>query len=516
MRAPESFYSPADWLVFAAYLVVVLGVVAILRKRTNPRTGGVPWPVVGFSLAAAEVSGLGLVAIPGLLLSIHGNLAYLQWILGAVVARFFLTFWMRRVAGGSTEEPSPSRRGSWILIPAEILVLSARTMVAALPLHWMTPLPFAWCLLFVFALVGLCLVAGKHTKTVVWCEAGQLLVIFALLALVLVRIVGKLQGGWDGWIASSASAEDYAGTVSDKWVCFDFRTDPSLEFTFWTALLAYPFLQCQLFLADRGMRSRLETCSNKNAAIKALWWSLAGQIFTVILALIGMALYVHYRQFPITDPSLLRAVAWGAGEPGRPDTVFWLWVLTETGTGLKGALLGAFLMAGVSGLHGQLLGWNDVDVKTTAGEGPDKTTSSAPLARRFLLLALASIAALGVERFYLAGGEGLLEFVYGLLAYVTGPLLAFALVKESDPSRFRKGGLIVGILLTWALTASVRRDHSLVSERFLHHAESPEIGDEYDRNKGIRSSAKLASPWLWPAGTILSGLFAWGFRRKTG
>lgn len=520
MTGYETFLSPVDWLVVAGFLT--LTVVAVASVERLKGEGSLPWPLVGLSLISAELTGLGLVALPGLLLSIHGNLAYLQWVLGAVVARVFFTAWLKRTGGRDIAEERSGRgrteTGRWLvvsrlLIPAEALVLSARLMVAALPLHWLSSLPFLWCVILVALFAVACTRLGG-TRTLVWCESGHVLVLIGILVFTLFRLVEGLEGGWEGLIDSAARAEDFYGAITNKWDFLDLRTDPSLEFTFWTALLAYPFLQCQLYLGDQGMRNRLALCGGVPGSVKALWWSLAGQGFAILLLLIGMALFVHYQQFPVTDPVLLRAVGWSGGSPGLPDLMMWVWAGAELGAGWKGVILGAFLAAAISGLHGQFLIW---DRGRKGKEVPDNTRKDRELLPRLLLLGAVVLLSNGIGRIFLAGSVGLLEFVYGLLAFTTGPLLVVAMLKSVDPSRTRTAGLFAGIVATVTLVVLVRWEWSPVSgapglsENALVSILTGK-GGEWDS----RSPALLASPWLWTTGTLLSGLFAWLFRRKIG
>lgn len=523
MRGFETFLSPADWLVAAGFVAVALVTVSGLERRSKGTklTAALPWPLVGLSLVSAELTGLGLVAIPGLLLSIHGNLAYLQWILGAVVARVLLTVWLNRTGGrGLVEEPDGGAwpaKGRWqvvsrLLIPVEVLVLSARLMVAALPLHWLSSVPFLWCVIVV-ALLAAAFARHGGMRTVVWCESGHVLLLLGILAFVMSGLVGGLEGGWDGLIALAARAEDFSGTISNKWDFLDFRTDPSLEFTFWTALLAYPFLQCQLYLGDRGMRGRLAMCGGMTDAVKALWWSLVGQGFTILLLLIGMALFVHYLQYPMTDPVLLKSVGWSGGAPGLPDRVMWVWAGTELGTGWKGLLLGVILAASVSGLHGQFRGGERPRPDT---EIPDNTKRNREALTALCLPALVVLAANGIGRLFLAGNVGLLEFVYGILAYTTGPLLVVAVLKSLDPPRVRMAGLLSGIVVTVVLVVLVRRELLPTS------GEPGRTGTllvSILAGKGGEGEAPtpvlLASPWCWTAGTLLTGFLVCLFRRKT-
>src|SRR5260221_1066617 len=84
----------ADWLVILVYLggIILLGV-WFGKDQKNTRDyflGGknIPWWGIGLSIVAAETSALTIIGVPGM--AYGGNMAFLQLIVGYVLARIIL------------------------------------------------------------------------------------------------------------------------------------------------------------------------------------------------------------------------------------------------------------------------------------------------------------------------------------------------------------------------------------------------------------------------------------------
>lgn len=89
-----SWFSFADWVVILVYLVgiVAIGLWLGRDQRTTrdyflgSRT--IPWWGIGMSIVAAETSALTIIGVPTM--AYGGNLAFLQMIIGYVIARIIL------------------------------------------------------------------------------------------------------------------------------------------------------------------------------------------------------------------------------------------------------------------------------------------------------------------------------------------------------------------------------------------------------------------------------------------
>src|ERR1044071_1440573 len=86
--------SVADWAIIAVYLLGIIGLgVWFGKDQRNTRdyflgSRNIPWWGIGFSIVAAETSALTIIGVPAL--AYGSNLAFLQMVLGYVIARLIL------------------------------------------------------------------------------------------------------------------------------------------------------------------------------------------------------------------------------------------------------------------------------------------------------------------------------------------------------------------------------------------------------------------------------------------
>src|SRR3954447_24656874 len=93
-----NYLSLADWVVIVIYL---LGIIALGvwfgKDQRNTRdyflgSKNIPWWGIGLSIVAAETSALTVIGVPGI--AYGSNLAFLQLIIGYVLARIILAIVM--------------------------------------------------------------------------------------------------------------------------------------------------------------------------------------------------------------------------------------------------------------------------------------------------------------------------------------------------------------------------------------------------------------------------------------
>src|SRR5437899_11495020 len=90
----NSYFSLADWFIIALYLLGIVGLgVWFGKDQRNTRdyflgSKNIPWWGIGLSIVAAETSALTIIGVPGL--AYGGNIAFLQMIIGYVIARILL------------------------------------------------------------------------------------------------------------------------------------------------------------------------------------------------------------------------------------------------------------------------------------------------------------------------------------------------------------------------------------------------------------------------------------------
>src|SRR4249920_1401658 len=89
-----AYFNTADWFVIVAYLVGIIGLgVWFGKDQRNTRdyflgSKSTPWWGIGLSIVAAETSALTIIGVPAL--AYGSNIAFIQMIIGYVIARLIL------------------------------------------------------------------------------------------------------------------------------------------------------------------------------------------------------------------------------------------------------------------------------------------------------------------------------------------------------------------------------------------------------------------------------------------
>ncbi|MBB5351187.1 SSS family transporter [Haloferula luteola] len=467
-----------DWLVLFGYLGLctwighrMSGAQATIRDFF---LGGrsLPWPAVTGSIIATEISGVTFVGVPGTLFALEGDFTYLQWAIGSIFARFLVAKYLvplyyeqeiyspydymgRRLGRGA-------KTVATVLFTAgSILGQSVRVLVAAIPLKVVTGMPIETSILIIglFA-IAWTLMGGM--RTVIWTDVMQF-VIFALGgAVALVWIVGSLQGGWgEFWETASRFGRTRLLDFTPG-----FRAE--LEFTFWVALLAVPFQNLTSFGVDQLNAQRMFCCRNAKDASKALIFSCFGQVLTLLMLMVGAALFVHYHVHPFTadEAALVKAgeetVAGSAVRlPAEGDYVFPMWIVTMLPTGLSGLLLAGVFAASISSLDSILAAlsqttlsvfYHPEDRSDEELEGLNLVWKSRMLVIFWGVLLTGFTLLLNVAR----EGIPILPLAFGMTSYTVGPLLgimACAVLKRGSVL-----GVALGSAISFLLVALIRPD----------------------------------------------------------
>src|SRR5881409_1704838 len=144
--------SPADWVVIFVYLLGIIGLgVWFGKDQRNTRdyflgSKNIPWWGIGLSIVAAETSALTIIGVPAM--AYGDNMAFIQMIIGYVIARIILAIVMvPHYFKGEIYSPyqlfantfGPAARqtaGGFFLI-SETLAASVRVYVACIPVQLM-------------------------------------------------------------------------------------------------------------------------------------------------------------------------------------------------------------------------------------------------------------------------------------------------------------------------------------------------------------------------------------------
>ncbi len=541
MNGLHEFFTPIDWAVVAAYLLLTTWVGHLMRgKQASIKDfflGGrsLPWLAVSGSIIATEISGVTFVGVPASVMALNGDFTYLQWAIGSIIARIFVGFFFVKVFYekdiyspydymGSRLGKGTKSLATVFFTLGSILAQSVRVVVAALPLRVVTPLPFEWCIVVigVFA-IAWTLMGGM--RTVIWTDVMQFLLFVLGGSMALFWMVSGFENGWDTLFSMSRTATLPDGSVIDKMRFFNFDLGPELEFTFWVAMLAVPFQNLTAFGVDQLNAQRMFCCRSASDARKAIIFSSLGQLVTVLMLLVGAALFVFYKLNPPTDPIIIDGMKWQGGVPGDGNTAFPIWIVTEMPTGLKGLILAGIFAAAISSLDSILAALSQTTLSLFKRTHEDEGEHEAEGHKRLVKLSRILVVVWGIFLtgfaflLYLANekeGIKILPLAFGMTTYTVGPLLGMFLVSLWGGSRGSFAGLLVGSLLSIVLVVFVRTD---VWQLFMTNGLATWLAQlpTYRLVEGefLSVAPTLASPWMWPITTLITVGFGLLGRRKT-
>lgn len=526
MSGLHEYFTPVDWAVVFGYLLLTTMVGHRLRgKQASIKDfflGGrsLPWTAVTGSIIATEISGVTFIGVPGTVMALQGDFTYLQWAIGSIIARiivglfFVKVFYEKDIYSpydymGNRLGPGVKRLATALFTVGSILAQSVRVLVAALPLQIVTPLPFGWCILVigVFA-IGWTLMGGM--RTVIWTDVMQFILFVTGGLVALFWMVSSFDGGWQTLFSIAGNAEQFDGSTVDKLRVFNFDLDPSIEFTFWVALIAVPFLNLNAFGVDQLNAQRMFCCQNPTHARRAIIWSSVGQLVTVLMLFVGAALFVFYQLNPPTDPAIMKEMGWDEGQPSKSDNVFPIWIVTELPTALRGLILAGIFAAAISSLDSILAALSQTTLSLFHRTDHEMTESDhGKLVRASRVLVLVWGLLLTGFTFVLfevkeAGKVNVLPLAFGMTTYTVGPLLGMFLVALLGKGRGNLHGLIAGALLSFVLVVFVRIDVWILLIDQVEGLKEWLARLPTYRLEGETLKTTVASAWMWPITTLLT------------
>jgi len=361
-----SFFSTADWIVIAAYL---LGITALGvwfgKDQRNTRdyflgSKNIPWWGIGFSIVAAETSALTIIGVPAM--AFGGDITFIQMIVGYVIARIILAIVMvPHYFSGEIYSPYqllethlglPVRRfAGAIFLLMETMAAGVRVYVACIPIRlmlgdkllsfggWVNPILGA---IIIFVGLSLTYTYIGGVKAVIWTDAVQFGLFLLGGTFALCYIPTLVEGGWAAAFAQAAQGGKLHFLNAD----FKF----SAPFNIWMGVLGGTALVMSTHGAEQLIVQRVLSCRNVADGRKALVLS-AVVIFPLFLTflLVGALLWVFYQTHPFQIPL-------PEARPGikANDFVFPIFMMTEVPHVLRGFLIVAILSAAMSSISSAL------------------------------------------------------------------------------------------------------------------------------------------------------------------
>jgi SSS family solute:Na+ symporter len=369
----NTYFNPGDWIVIVLYLLGIIGLgVWFGKDQHNTRdyflgSKNIPWWGIGLSIVAAETSALTIIGVPSM--AYGGNIAFIQMIIGYVIARIILAIVLvpHYFAGeiyspyqlfANAFGPSARQTAAGFFLLSETLAAGVRVYVASIPVKLMLgdkvlgfgtgdPI-FGAILLFVILSLLYTYIGG--VKAVIWTDAVQ----FGLFLLGGIFALCYIPSLIDGASATFARAAE-AGKL--HWL--NAHPPPNVSFTkfllgspvnIWMGIIGGTVMVMSSHGAEQLIVQRVLACKSVADGRKALVLS-AVVIFPLFLIflLVGALLWVFYQSHPFQIPL-------PESRPGikASDFVFPIFMMTEVPHILKGFLIVAILSAAMSSVSSAL------------------------------------------------------------------------------------------------------------------------------------------------------------------
>jgi solute:Na+ symporter, SSS family len=376
----NGYFSAADWAVIVLYLLGIIGLgVWFGKDQHNTRdyflgSKNIPWWGIGLSIVAAETSALTIIGVPGI--AYGGNMAFLQMIVGYVIARVILAIVLvPHYFKGEIYSPyqlfantfgaSARQTAGGFFLLSETLAAGVRVYVASIPVKLMlgnrllgfgTGDPLLGAILL-FVVLSLLYTYIGGVKAVIWTDAVQFGLFLFGGIYALAYIPSLVDGGAPAVFSKAGEAGklhwlNLVPATGVSWTRFLLDAPINL----WMGIIGGTVMVMSSHGAEQLIVQRVLACKNVADGRKALGLS-AVVIFPLFLIflLVGVMLWVFYQShaFQIPLPE---------SKPGikSSDFVFPIFMMTQVPHVLRGFLIVAILSAAMSSVSSALTSLSSV------------------------------------------------------------------------------------------------------------------------------------------------------------
>jgi len=355
----HSVFSAFDISIIAVYFAAVLGL-GLWKGRGERGTvdfvvGGrkVPWLAVLCSIVATEISAATFIAVPQT--GFDGNLNYLQFGIGSIVARFavayifigaFYTLGVMTVYEYLSIRFGPRSRytATAFFIGGRVLASGVRLYIATYALSGIFAVPM-WLSLILFTLAALIYTWVGGISSVIWTDIVQGFVFIAGGVALVIYLQYTVGWGEIFGVASASGKLDllrFSHSGSGAWAWLN---DPTL---FYVAVIN-GFLSTTAALGtDQDLTQRMLTCPDARRARRSIILSgFVGIPVTALFLLVGVGLYVFYTRHYVGG-----ALPWAVS--GDTRLVLPHFIGQVLPHGLKGLLVAALFATAMSSIDSAL------------------------------------------------------------------------------------------------------------------------------------------------------------------
>jgi SSS family solute:Na+ symporter len=303
--------SAIDWTIIGVYLIWIVWDGIRLSKHTDKLEGyllaskSLPWWAVGLSVMATQLSAITMVSSTGQgyadgmgLLQQYYALPIAMIIISVTFVPFFRNanvYTAYEYLEGRFDAKTRSftallflfsrGMGTGVVISAPAVVLSVMIGADISTICVLLAVPTA-----IYTMYG-------GVQAVAWTDVKQMyLIVGGLVAAVVALILGLPD------TVSVNEAMHVAGTAG-RLQAFNFSTDPSVRFTFWTGTIGALFLFLSYFGTDQSQVQRYLTAKSVDEARTSLFMSAYWKIpLQALVMIIGVLIFVFYL---FTPPPML-------------------------------------------------------------------------------------------------------------------------------------------------------------------------------------------------------------------
>jgi len=482
--SPADFLNGADWAVILVYLggIIVLGS-WFGRGQRNTRDyflGGkdIPWWGIGFSIVAAETSALTIIGVPAMAYAANGNLAFIQLIIGYVIARVILAVVMvphyfkgeiyspYQLFSSAFGESARCTAGGFFLL-SETLSAGVRVYVACIPVTLMLgpkllgafaggdPILGAILLFVVLSLLYTC-VGG--VKAVIWTDAVQF-GLFLFGGLFTLCYIPRFFAGGAGEVFHLAAAGGKLHWLNASVSWASLWREPM---NIWMGVIGGTFMVMSSHGAEQLIVQRVLACKNVRDGRRALMLSTVVILpLFLIFLLVGAMLWVYYQKFSLGIP--VPEIRPGSGIKAN-DFIFPIFMLTAVPHVLKGLLIVAILAAAMSSVSSALTSLASVSTmdfakKFLPGKSDEFFLRFSKISTALWGAALIVVASVSRQR------QFVVETAFSLRGLTSGALLG-GLILAVWWKRGAAAPVILGMVTSLAVMTWITRPHAHFSIYF--------------------------------------------------
>jgi solute:Na+ symporter, SSS family len=443
-----------DFAIIVLYLAgITLFGVYFRRGQQNLRDyflGGrtAPWWAIACSIVATETSTLTIIGTPAI--AFAGNLAFLQLVLGYVVARAILCLVLipQYFQGEfyTAYQLLEKRFGARMKWAAALVFMGTRALAEGVRISAIgkvVSVAFGtgerWSIGIVAGLTLIYTFEGGMSA-VIWTDVAQLALYLVGSIAAFLLLLHKIPGGWP-------AVTQVAAASGGKLRIFDFAFSLTKSYTFWSGLIGGTFLTMASHGTDQTMVQRLLAARNERDSKKALLAS-GGIVFAqfALFLVLGVLLFVFAQQHA------------GLTAPADTDRIFPEFIVREMPAGLAGLVLASIFAVAMSNASGSLnslasssiidLGRRSRDLAATDPAAREKR--QLRLSRRVTLLWGVVLGLLGLIRW-----GGVLEAGLTIASITYGGMLGVFLLGSWN-RRANEAGALTGFACGIAAMIAVR------------------------------------------------------------